>query len=88
VSVAFDGFAFRPARIEVSQNDLVTLTVTTDGLTHAFTIDEYRIARRVQANGSATFEFRAGQHGSFSFYCSLTSDERHAQERGTFVVAP
>ena len=86
--MAFDGFAFRPARIEVQQDELVTLTVTGDDLVHSFTIDEYRIARRVAAGATATFEFRADAAGSFTFYCSLTADERHAAERGTLVVVP
>ena len=86
IAVAFDGFAFSPSRLEVRQDELVTLTVTGDALTHGFTIDQYRIARRVAAGGTATFEFRADQAGSFTFYCSLTADERHAEERGTLVV--
>jgi len=86
VAVAFDGFAFNPARLEVPQGALVTLTVTGDALTHSFTIDEYRISRRVAAGATATFEFRADEAGSFTFYCNLTADERHATERGTLVV--
>lgn len=88
VAVAFDGFGFRPARVEVAEGDLVRLTVTADDLTHSFTIDQYRIARRVAAGGTATFEFRADQAGTFDFYCSLTADPRHEQERGSLVVTP
>lgn len=68
------------------QDDVVTLTVTADALTHSFTIDDYRIARRVAAGGSTAFEFRADRAGTFIFYCSLTSDARHGDERGTLVV--
>jgi len=74
--------------VEVGQDELVRLTVTADDLTHSFTIDAYRIARRVAAGGSATFEFRADRAGSFPFYCSLTADERHRTEQGTLVVTP
>jgi len=88
IAVAFDGFAFSPASIEVPQGALITLTVVGDDRTHSFTIDEYRIARRVAADGTATFEFRADTEGSVTFYCSLTADERHATERGTLVVTP
>ena len=86
VTIAFEGFAFRPARVEVTHEDVVTLTVTADALTHSFTIDDYRIARRVAAGRSTTFEFRADQAGEFIFYCSLTSDARHGEEQGTLVV--
>jgi heme/copper-type cytochrome/quinol oxidase subunit 2 len=88
VAVAFDGFAFDPPRLEVPQGAVVTLKVTGDALTHSFTIDEYRIARRVVAGATTTFEFRADTAGSFAFYCSLTADERHGTERGTLVVVP
>jgi heme/copper-type cytochrome/quinol oxidase subunit 2 len=72
----------------VPQGALITLAVTGDDLTHSFTIDEYRIARRVAAGGTTAFEFRADTAGSFTFYCSLTADERHATERGTLLVTP
>ena len=77
---------FVPDRLEVRQDDLVTLTVTGDNVAHSFVIDEYRIARRVPAGGTTTFQFRADRAGTFPFYCNITSEPGHGTHRGQLVV--
>ena len=79
-------FHYSPERIEVAQDDLVKLTVRSDDVAHSFTIDEYRIVRRVAAGGSTVFEFRADRPGTFTYYCSLTSEPGHATMKGQLVV--
>jgi heme/copper-type cytochrome/quinol oxidase subunit 2 len=79
-------FAFSPGGIEVMQDDLVTLTVRSEDIAHSFTIDEYRIVKRVPAGGATTFEFRADRAGTFTFYCNLTSEQGHASMKGQLVV--
>ena len=81
-------FRFTPDRIDVMQDDLVKLTVRSQDIAHSFTIDEYRIVKRVPAGGSTTFEFRADRPGTFPFYCNLTGEPAHAQMRGQLVVRP
>lgn len=81
-------YHFTPDRIEVSQDDIVRITLRSDDIPHSFAIDAYRIAKRVPGGQSVSFEFRADQPGSFTFYCSLTSDERCQQMKGTLVVRP
>lgn len=85
-SLAIRDHRFEPDRIEVLQDDLVTLTVTGDNVAHSFVIDEYRIARRVPAGGTATFQFRADRAGTFPFYCNITSEPGHGAHRGQLVV--
>ena len=79
-------FHYSPERIEVTQGDLVKLTVRSEDLAHSFAIDEYRIVKRVPAGGSTTFEFRADRAGPFRFYCTLTSEAGHGQMHGELVV--
>lgn len=79
-------FQYAPTRIEVAQDDLVKLTVRSDDIAHSFTIDEYRISKRVPAGGSTTFEFQADRAGTFAFYCALTGDPSHKMMRGQLVV--
>jgi heme/copper-type cytochrome/quinol oxidase subunit 2 len=81
-------FSFSPDRIEVSQDDLVRLTVRSEDVAYSVTIDEYRIARRVPPGGTTTFEFRTDRPGTFPFYSNLTSDARHKEARGELVVRP
>jgi cytochrome c oxidase subunit II len=81
-------FQYSPTRIEVTQDDLVKLTVRSDDIAHSFTIDEYRISKRVPAGGSTTFEFQVDRSGTFAFYCALTGDPGHKTMRGQLVVRP
>jgi len=81
-------FHYTPDHIEVTQDDLVKLTVRSEDVAHSFTIDEYRIVRRVSAGGTTTFEFRADRAGTFNYYCSLTSEPGHATMKGQLVVRP
>jgi len=86
ITLTARNYRFNPARIEVSQDDLVKLTVQSEDNAYSVTIDEYRVSRRVPAGGSTTLEFRADRAGTFAFYSNLTNDARHAQMRGELIV--
>jgi heme/copper-type cytochrome/quinol oxidase subunit 2 len=79
---------FTPDRIEVTKDDLVRITLTSEDRPYSFAIDAYRILKRVGAAQTITFDFRADQAGTFAFYCNLTSDPACRDMKGTLVVAP
>ena len=87
-TVVAKDFQYSPARIEVRQDDLVKLTVRSEDIAHSFTIDEYRISKRVPAGGSTTFEFQADRPGTFPFYCALTGEPGHKMMHGELIVRP
>jgi heme/copper-type cytochrome/quinol oxidase subunit 2 len=86
LKVQASDFRFSPERLEVTQNDLVRVTVTSGDVAYSFTIDEYRVSKRVPAGESIAFEFRADRSGTFAFYSNMTSDPRHQKMRGQLVV--
>ena len=79
-------YRFTPDRLEVLQDDLVKLTVVSEDVAYGFTLDEYRLSRRVPAGGTTVIEFHASRPGTFTFYSNLTNDPRHAQMRGQLTV--
>jgi nitrous-oxide reductase len=81
-------FRWTPDRIELSQDDLVRLTIRSEDIAYSFAIDEYRIVRRVPAGGTTSFEFRADRPGTFRFYSNLTSDRAHSEMQGQLIVQP
>ena len=85
-SVSAHKYDFSPALIEVQQDDLVRITLTTTDIPHSFTVDKYRIAKRVEPGKSVVFEFRADQPGRFPIYCSLALDEKCKEMHGELVV--
>jgi heme/copper-type cytochrome/quinol oxidase subunit 2 len=80
-------YRFNPGRIEVGVDDLVKLTVRSEDVAYSFTIDQFRVSKRIPAGGTVTFEFRADRGpGTYSYYSNMTSDPRHAAMKGDLVV--
>ena len=77
---------FTPNKLEVSQDDLVKITLRSEDVPVSFAIDAYRIIKRVAGKTSITFEFRADQPGTFRFYCNLTTDPACKDMAGTLSV--
>src|SRR5262245_5888613 len=77
---------FTPDKLDVSQDDLVKITLRSEDVPTSFAIDAYRIIKRVPGHSSITFEFRADQPGSFPFYCNLTTDPGCKDMKGTLNV--
>jgi heme/copper-type cytochrome/quinol oxidase subunit 2 len=87
VTISAHKYAFSPSRFEVRQDDLVRVTFSTDDIPHSFTIDKYRIAKRVEPGRPIVFEFRADQPGRFPIYCNLTADDGCRKMIGELVVS-
>jgi heme/copper-type cytochrome/quinol oxidase subunit 2 len=79
---------FTPDKLDVTQDDLVKITLTSEDVPVSFAIDAYRIIKRVAGQTSVTFEFRADQAGTFVFYCNLTKDAACKDMRGVLTVRP
>lgn len=88
VSVTARRYEYDPRRIEVVQDDIVSIELRTTDIAHSIRIDAYRIAKRVNPGRPVAFEFRADQAGTFPFYCNLQIDEGCRQMRGELVVRP
>jgi heme/copper-type cytochrome/quinol oxidase subunit 2 len=88
VSVTARRYAFDPRRIEVAQDDVVSIELGATDIAHSMRIDAYRISKRVSPGKPIAFEFRADQAGTFPFYCNLQIDEGCRQMRGELVVRP
>jgi heme/copper-type cytochrome/quinol oxidase subunit 2 len=81
-------YKFDPARIEVTQDDLIAIELSTEDIAHSFTLDAYRIDKRATPGHPVTFEFRADKTGTFTFYCDLKTEEGCRTMKGELVVKP
>lgn len=79
-------FQFEPEVIDVNRNDIVRLTISSADIAHSFTVDSYRIQKRIPAGGTVAFEFRADEVGRFPFYCSMRADRGCEEMRGELIV--
>ena len=85
-TVSGDHYAFAPSSLSVNRNDLIKVTFTAKDIAHSFTVEGYRIMKRAGAGQTVTFEFRADQTGTFTFYCNLSQDEKCKDMKGTLTV--
>lgn len=81
-------YAFSPALLAVHQHDTVRITLRSDDIPHSFVIEGYRIAKRVGAGETVTFDFVADRAGEFRFYCSLGLEDGCREMQGTLHVHP
>jgi len=82
-SMSARDYRFMPDRLEVTQDDLVKLTIESADHAYSFTIDAYRLSRRIPGGSKTIIEFRADQAGTFDFYSNMTGQEKM---RGQLVV--
>ena len=85
-AITLRNFEFEPARIEVTEDDLVKIELHSEDIAHSLTIDDYRISKRVDPGQTVTFEFRADRTGPFTFYCNLSQDAKCKDMKGTLTV--
>jgi heme/copper-type cytochrome/quinol oxidase subunit 2 len=88
LSLVGKDYRWTPSRIELTQDDLIRLTIRSEDVAYSFAVDEYRIVRRVPPGGMTTLEFRADRPGTFRFYSNLTNDRAHADMQGQLIVRP
>ena len=82
-SITARDYRFAPDRLEVTQDDLVKLTIESADHAYSFAIDAYRLSRRIPGGGKTIVEFRADQVGTFDFYSNMTGQEKM---RGPLIV--
>jgi heme/copper-type cytochrome/quinol oxidase subunit 2 len=87
-SITARRYRFEPARIEVSQDDVVTVELSSVDIAHSWTVDAYRIDKRATPGYPVKFEFRADKAGTFPIYCDLKTEDGCRQMKGELVVKP
>lgn len=74
------------AEIRVHVGDVVHVTLTSSDIPHSFTIDDYRVMRRVEPGKTTTVEFVADKPGTYVIHCTLTADDKCKDMKATLVV--
>jgi len=84
--------SFEPWRIEVNQDDLVTIHLTnieqTTDMLHGFGLNEYNINVVVDPGETKTIEFVASKPGVHPFYCTNFCSALHQEMQGYLLVKP
>ncbi len=77
---------FDPNVIRVKQGDRVRLLVTSQDVTHGFSLPDFNVNETLPPGQTVTIEFTADRQGTFEFRCSVFCGEGHRGQRGTLIV--
>jgi cytochrome c oxidase subunit 2 len=81
-------YAFSPARIEVSQGDVVELVLRSADTGHGIAIKAYAVKVAIPKGGEPVgVSFVASRSGTFPIECSEYCGSGHKRMRGELVVA-
>ncbi len=86
ISVTAKQFSFEPNPIVVSKGDKVRLSITSQDVTHGFSINDYNINVQVPPGKITLVEFLADKAGTFEIKCSVVCGSGHSAMRGSLIV--
>jgi cytochrome c oxidase subunit II len=76
-----------PKEIHVKQGETVKLRLTSEDVTHGFTIGDLGIdAGAIHAGKYVTIEFVPEELGKFSYVCTIVCSPLHSKIRGYLIV--
>ena len=79
-------WSFDPSTITVNKGDTVKLHITSEDVTHGFSLPEFSVSDTLSPGTTTTVEFIASKTGTFSFFCSMFCGSGHGSMRGTLIV--
>ena len=86
VKITARRFEFNPQTITLRKGRPARLIITSEDVTHGFTIDEFNIKVRVEAKETKIVEFTPDRAGRFRIYCSVYCGDGHEEMSGELLV--
>jgi len=88
VKVRARKFEFVPGKIVVNEGDKVRIDLTSEDVTHGFSMGHFKIDQVVEPGKTVSVKFTADKAGTFGFHCSVFCGMGHMKMRGDVVVLP
>lgn len=79
-------FSFIPKEIRLKLNEKVRLRMSSEDVTHGFTVAELGINEVIQPGKEIVIEFQASKRGSFAAVCSIICGTGHSEMRSIIIV--
>lgn len=79
-------FEFEPNEIRVKFGNKVRILLSSEDVTHGFSIKEFGINQSIVPGKTTEVEFTANKRGKFTFSCSVPCGEEHFNMQGTLIV--
>lgn len=86
VNITAKQWEFSPSTVTVKKGTTVQLVITSEDVTHGFSLSAFGVNEQLKAGETTTVEFVADTVGTFSFFCNIFCGSGHSGMSGTLVV--
>lgn len=86
IRVTAKKFSFSPNVIRLRLNEKVRLRVTSEDVTHGFSVPELGIDQVIEPGNETLIDVLPTKKGTFTFLCSFQCGTGHSGMRGSIVV--
>jgi cytochrome c oxidase subunit 2 len=86
INVTAKQWEFTPSSITVKKGQSIRLRITSQDVTHGFSLLDFGINEQLTPGGTVEIQFIPDKAGSFTFRCSVFCGSGHGGMKGTLVV--
>jgi len=86
IEITAKQFEFSPSTITVKKGDKVKLKITSQDVTHGFSLPDFGVSANLQPGVTTEAVFTADKTGEFQFRCSVFCGTGHSTMAGKLVV--
>lgn len=79
-------FSFTPDVITLKLNENVRFRITSEDVTHGFSLPEFNINEVIEPGKETVVDFHSSKKGRFTFLCSVQCGTGHSGMRGSIVI--
>ena len=77
---------FSQRELRVKQGDTVKITISSEDVTHGFSVPAFGVSERLSPGKTEVIEFTADKAGEHSFFCNVPCGSGHRGMKGTLIV--
>lgn len=86
IQITAKQFSFSPNQIRLKLNEQVRFRITTEDVTHGFSLPDFGIDQVIEPGRETIVDFHASRKGTFSYVCSIICGTGHSGMRGTIII--
>lgn len=86
IKVTAKRFSFSPDVIRLSLNEKVQFRITSEDVTHGFSVPELGIDQIIEQGKETAIDFQPTKKGTYRLLCSVTCGTGHSEMRGSIII--
>ena len=86
INIIAKEFSFSPRNIRLSLNKKVRFRITSDDVTHGFSLPELGIDQVIEPGKETVIDFQPTKKGTFTLLCSVACGVGHTGMKGSIII--